>query len=106
MTALSIAITERDPIKFAHAIRQLTEGRSNAVGVVNLTSSVTSTVVTAPNCATSSNVFLFPASVHAATEFAAGTLCVKIADVKNGQFTITHVSNGLTDRTFFFVCLG
>ena len=106
MAVIAVSVHERDPSKIAFGLRQLSEGRTNANGVVNLAASATSTVVVAPNCAHSSSVFLFPASAHAAAEWIAGTLCVNVADVKNGKFTVTHVNNGQTDRTFFWVALG
>ena len=41
---------EKDLSKFAFAIQQLAEGRSNATGTVTLTANAASTTVTAPTC--------------------------------------------------------
>lgn len=106
MTVIVVGQEEKDLRKYAHNIRQIAEGRLNANGLVTLTTSATSTSVTAPNCSVSSGVWLFPASTAAATEFTAGTLCVKQADVKNGSFTITHVRNNVAGRLFYWVALG
>lgn len=84
------------------AILQMAAGRSNATGQVSLGASVTSTVVTATNCASSSVVFLFPMTAHAAAAVAS----TYVSAVANGSFTITHASDTTTDRTFGYVCLG
>lgn len=94
---------EKDLSKFAFAIQQLAEGRSNAVGSVTLTQNVGSTTVTAPTCGSGSTVLLFPETANAATEFVAGTLRVAPA---NGSFVITHVNSATASRTFRWVCLG
>jgi hypothetical protein len=101
---MTVSTNERDLAKFAIAIQQLEQGRSNAAGVCTLAASVASTTVKAPNCAATTKVLLFPRSANAATELGNGTLYVSA--VANGSFTLTHASNGQTDRIFHFVCLG
>jgi len=101
---VSISSTERDPQKFAVAIQQLEQGRSNAVGECTLTPNTTTTTVAAPNCGEGSKPFLFPTSAHAAAEMGNGTLYRSA--VSNGSFVVTHANNAQTDRTFDFVCLG
>lgn len=93
---------EKDPINQNNAIRQLMEGRSNAVGSVTLRASQTTTVVTAPVCGANSAVFLFPTTANAAAIVAA----TYVSSVASGTFTVTHTSNGNTDKTFFWVALG
>lgn len=86
------------------AIRQLAQGRSNAVGTVTLTAGATSTVVTNEYCAAGSYVFLTPLTANAAG--AVATTYVTSANVGNKTFTITHANAGTTDRTFAYIALG
>ena len=80
------------------------QGRSNAAGSMTLAPAAASTTVTAPNCASSAQVFLFPKTAHAAAELAAGSCWVSA--VAGGAFTVTHANNAQSDRTFSYVCLG
>ncbi len=101
---MTVSTNERDLAKYAVAIQQLEQGRSNAAGRCTLAAGVASTTVPAPNCAATSKVLLFPASATAAAELGNGTLYVSA--VANGTFTLAHATNAQTDRTFAFVCLG
>lgn len=101
---MTVSTNERDLAKFAIAIQQLEQGRSNAAGLCTLTAGVASTTVKAANCAATSKVLLFPRSATAAAELGNGTLYVSA--VANGTFTLSHAVNGQTDRSFAFVCLG
>ncbi len=104
MSALQLSPSETQLYRIVNAVRQLTQGRSNAAGSVTLAASAATTTVSAPNCAPGSQVFLFPRTAHAAAELAAGG-CF-ISAVATGQFTITHANNAQADRTFAYVCLG
>lgn len=84
------------------AIRQLQQGRSNAVGTVTLTANAASTVVTAPNCGPNSAVFLFPRTANAAAIVAATYVSAVVA----GSFTVTHTNSATADKTFYWVALG
>lgn len=84
------------------AIRQLIEGRSNAVGTCTLTANAGTTTVTAINCSQSSAVFLFPTTANAAAIVAA----TYVSTVSNGSFVVTHTNSATTGKTFFYVCLG
>lgn len=99
---MTVATTEKDLTKYAQAIQQLEQGRSNATGTCTLAASATTTVVPAPNCGLGSKVFLSPLSANAAAALA-GTY---VSAVGNGSFTLTHANNAQTDRNFGFVCLG
>ena len=103
---LYLSPVEQDQQRQNGVIRQLIEGRSNAVGTVALTGDgvATATVVTAPTCGFSSAVFLFPATAHAAALTA--TTFVQPADVTKGQFTVRHAATSFGDVTFFWACLG
>jgi len=104
MSAYIVGRDEKDLKKFAMAIQQLAQGRSNAVGTVTLTHDVASTTVTAVNCGSGSVVLLSPLTANAAAEIGAGT-CY-ISTVANQSFTITHANNAQTDRTFGYVAIG
>lgn len=101
---MTISTDEKDPRKFAIAIQQLEQGRSNATGTFTLTANASSTTVAAQNCGESSQPLYTPRSAHAAAEVGNGTIYV--ATVGNGFFTVAHANNAQTDRVFGFVCLG
>lgn len=105
-SGLSIAPNETDFRRICAAIRQLIEGRSNAVGQATLTHDgvATTTTVTAVNCGPGSIVTLTPQSLNAAAALA--TTCVQQADVTAGQFIITHAATSNADETFGWACLG
>jgi len=84
------------------AIRELFQGRSNAVGTVTLTANATTTVVTAINCGPDSKIFLMPTTANAVADLT-GTY---ISAVASGSFTITHPNDADTDKIFFWVALG
>jgi len=104
MSALQLSPSETQLYRIVNAVRQLMQGRSNAASSVTLAASAATTTVSAPNCAPSSQVFLFPRTAHAGAELAAGGCYVSA--VGNGTFTITHANNAQIDRTFAYVCLG
>lgn len=100
-SGLYISPVEKDPVKQNTAIRQLIEGRSNAVGIVSLNATGPTTVL-ARNCSPSSAVFLFPASANAAS--ATSNAYINPTDVKAGSFTVTH--SAASNESFWWVCLG
>jgi len=104
MAGLTLSPAEKDLFKIVLAIRQLMEGRSNAVGTVTLTAGAVTTTVTAPTCAVGSQVFLFPQTANAAGALA--TTYIRPADVTAGQFIVTHANAGTTDRTFSYEIRG
>jgi hypothetical protein len=101
---MSVSTNERDLSKYAIAIQQLEQGRLNAAGACTLAVNAAATTVSAPTCAATSKVFLFPTTAHAAAELGNGTLYVSV--VSNGAFTLAHAVNVQADRSFAFVCLG
>jgi hypothetical protein len=104
VTALTLSPAETGIPKIVLAIRQLTEGRSNATGTVTLAANAATTTVSAPNCAAASVVFLFPATAHAAAIVAA--TYVLAANITQRQFIVTHTNDANTDKTFYWVALG
>ncbi|MCZ7659194.1 MAG: hypothetical protein M5U07_15680 [Xanthobacteraceae bacterium] len=104
---MSIAVPfprEQDPEKLVTAIRQLAEGRSNAVGEFTLVANSTTTTVAAVTCGAGSAVLAFPKTAEAAAELGNGTMF--IGSIANGSFTVTHASNAQTTRTFRYVAIG
>lgn len=92
--------TERE---VSQAIKDLTEGRSNATGTVTLTANTTTTTVTKSTINANAGVFLFPTTANAAAALA--TTYATIAAL-GGSFTITHANNAQTDRTFYYIVIG
>lgn len=105
-SGLFISEDEKDGTRQNQIIRQLIEGRSNAVGSVTLAHDgvATTTTVSAETCGPNSAIFLFPTTAHAAAVVA--TTYIKTTDVSPKQFIVTHATTSNTDVTFFYVCLG
>lgn len=101
MAGLDINPGETSLRKIVDTIRQLVQGKSNAVGTFTLTANATSTTVTAPTCAPGSAVFWSPTTAHAANDMATTS-----AVAGTGQFVVTHANNSRNDRSFSFVVLG
>jgi hypothetical protein len=104
VTVAVIAQSERDPARIVSTVRQLCNGRSNAVGTFTLTPSAATTTVPAPNCAAGSSVLFFPTTASAATELGNGTIYVSM--VSNGSFIVTHANSAVADRTYAYAALG
>jgi len=85
------------------AIRELIEGRSNAVGAVTLTADTTTTTVTLTTVNRNAVVILAPTTANAAAAVATTYASVAAA---GGAFTITHANNAQTDRTFGYLVIG
>lgn len=105
-SGLSHSSGETDPRRISSALKQILEGRSNAVGTVTLThdSTATTTTVAAPNCGPNSVVLLSPATDQAAASFP--TTYVRDEDVSAGQFIVTHQPTSNATETFGWACLG
>ena len=103
-SGLYLAPNETSPRRISAAIRQIIEGRSNAVGTATLTHDgvATTTTVTAPACGQSSAVFLFPTTAHAAAVVAT----TYVSAVAYGSFTITHATTSNADVTFYYAAFG
>jgi hypothetical protein len=95
---------ERDLFRIVRGIRDLFEGRSNAVGSLTLAANAATTTVTAQNCGAACKIFAFPTTANAAAEIGNGTMY--IGTVSAGSFVVTHANNAQVDRTFFYVALG
>ena len=104
MSAPVVGTFEKDLTKYAAAIKELGQGRTNAAGTVTLRASQATTTVPAPNCGEGNAVFLFPATANAAAVVA--STYVLASNVTSGQFIVTHPSNVNTDKTFYWIALG
>ena len=101
MSGLTLSPAERDLFRIVAAVRQLMEGRSNAVGTFTLATAATATTVSAPTCAATSIVLLMPKTANAAA-----ALATTFVTPAKAAFVVTHLSAATTDRTFGFVALG
>lgn len=104
MAGTSLHAGETDLFQIVRAVRELFQGRSHAKGTVTLTANATSTTVTAPNCGTDSDISLTPLTANAAAALA--TTYIQAANIKAGEFVITHANNAQTDRTFSYSIRG
>ncbi|MGE5165147.1 MAG: hypothetical protein ACM3IH_14135 [Sphingobacteriales bacterium] len=96
---------ETDQVRINNFVRQLAEGRSNAVGTATLTSGgATSTLVQAFAIGATSGVWLSPTTPNAAAVVA--TTYVQSTDIASQQFYITHASTANADVSFFWVGFG
>ena len=102
MSVAIVQTNEKDLTKFAFALQQLAQGRSNAVGEVTLQAGQTTTTVINQTCGPESIVLLMPKTLNAAAALA--TTYVKTT--APGTFTLTHTSAASTDRTFGYVNVG
>ena len=101
MAGLTLQPGEKDPRKISDVVRQLMEGKSNAVGTLTLTPSATTTTVQATTCSPSSFVFLSPQTQDAANDMATTSVVAG-----NAQFVVTHANNPRVDRTFGYAVIG
>lgn len=90
--------------RLVDAVIQILTGRQNSVGDCTLAAGATSTTVVFVNCSRDCRIFLFPQSANAAAALA--TTFITAANIKQGNFVITHANAGTTDRTFSFLCIG
>lgn len=105
---LSHSLTEKDPTKVNNNIRQLIEGRSNAVGTFTLTNDgvATTTTVTATNCGPNSIVVCFPTTAAASTFLRGSSMYIAEADITKGQFIVTHATTVVASITFMWAAFG
>ena len=96
--------SETDQHKQNYFMRQIAEGRSNAVGSCTLNSTGTTTSVIATTIGPNSFPILEPQTLHAAANKASGTMYV--SSVTPGLFYVTHTSTGSTDLSFWYFCVG
>lgn len=98
------APTETNPVKLNRSIRDLYDGRSNAVGTFTVTQNAATTVVSADGCNPDSRVFLQATTANAAAEVGNGTIYVSAKGY--GTFTVTHANSATASRTFDYEIRG
>jgi hypothetical protein len=104
-SGLAINANETNPRKQNTTLKQLIEGRSNAVGLAALaTGAATTTTVTAVNCSPTSAVLIFPAA--AASALVVTTTYVLPANVTASQFIISHAANSTASMNFWWAAFG
>ena len=101
---LTVFPDEQDQRKQNEVIRGVMDGKTNNRASVTLTASSATTVVTDFRAGTASYIEFMPTTANAATEKAAGGMYVSSRGKQT--FTITHQSNGQTDRTFTYIVVG
>jgi hypothetical protein len=90
----------------AQALYELIRGKVNSFGTFTLRANQASTTITDQNAGPGAVVLPFPATAHAAAEWAAGTMYIPTATILSGSFVIQHANNAQADRTFSYVILG
>jgi hypothetical protein len=90
--------------RIVRAVRDLFEGRSNAMGSFTCEENADSTSVTHPNVGPESRILITPTTANAAAEYGAGTIYVSAKAL--GSFTVTHANSAVASRTFDFAIAG
>jgi hypothetical protein len=89
-------------------IRNMMQGKTNNTDTVTLTANSTTTTVTLADGRLSNDtvIVFMPTTANAATEFGAGSMYISAKNIGSNTFTITHVNNAQTDRTFSYALIG
>ena len=98
------AQSETNMGRLVRSVRDLFEGRSNAMGSFTCTENAATTTVTHPNVGPESRIMFAPTTSAAATEFGAGTIHISAKAL--GSFTVTHVNSATAGRTFDYAIIG
>ncbi len=85
-------------------IRELIEGRSNAVDRVTLEANATQTIFAKETINANAIALLSPTTASAAQGSASGA--VYVSTIAAGSVTITHDSSAATDRTYGVLIIG
>ncbi len=88
--------------KIVHQVRQLMQGRSNAVSTIRLSTNVTQTTVTSITCGPGSVPLLTPLTLDASN----AKYHINSTDVYLGSFIIQHASSTSTSLNFGYAVLG
>ena len=95
-----LALDEANQLIINQAVRELIQGRTNAVGnaTVTLRTGQTTTTVNDRLCGSGSMIDLMPTTANAAA--ALGTTYVSARS--QFSFTLTHINNAQADRAFVY----
>jgi hypothetical protein len=95
---------ENNLTKLVRSIRDLFEGRSNAMGTFTCTENQATTTVSHPNVGPESRIIITPTTANGATELGAGTIYISAKAL--GSFTVTHANAATLTRTFDYAIVG
>jgi hypothetical protein len=95
---------ERDIVKLVRSVRDLFEGRSNAMGSFTCTENAATTTVSHPNVGPESKIIITPTTANGAAELGAGTIYISAKAL--GSFTVTHANSATASRTFDYAIQG
>lgn len=90
--------------RIVQAVRELFEGRSNAMGGFTCTENAATTAVTHPNVGPESRIIITPTTANGAAELGAGTIYISAKAL--GSFTVTHANSATASRSFDFAIVG
>lgn len=99
-----LAQSENDVRRIVQSVRELWQGRSNAVGEFTLRANETTTTVVASNCGAGSKISITPRTANAAAALA--TTYIPTANVTQGQFIVEHANSADTDLEFSYAIQG
>lgn len=104
MSGLYPAPNETNLTRLVRSIRDLFEGRSNAMGSFTCTQNAATTTVNHPNVGPESRIIITPTTANAAAEMGNGTIYVSAK--ATGSFTVTHANSATASRTFDYAIVG
>jgi len=90
--------------RLVRSVRDLFEGRSNAMGSFTCTPNASSTTVTHQNIGPESRIVITPTHANAAAEYGNGT--IYIASKALGSFVVAHANSATASRSFDFMIRG
>jgi hypothetical protein len=88
--------------QLAQALRNVMQGKLNAVLQVTLAANTTTTTVTDARIGASTGIFFSPLTANAAGAISG----LYVSAQKKGQATFTHANSATTDRTFNALLIG
>jgi hypothetical protein len=107
MTVYIPGLNETDLKNLIRSLQQLGAGRSNATGIVTLSTNAATTVVIPPQSgiiAPGSQPILTATTAAAAAELASGNMFV--SNVSANSFSIAPTNSAAANRTFLYAILG
>lgn len=88
--------------QLAQALRNVMQGKLNAVLKVTLTANATTTTVTDDRIGANTGIFFSPLTANAAGAISG----LYVSAQQKGQATLTHANTATTDRTFNALLIG
>ena len=91
-----------NPREVALVVRNLVDGKINSTGNLTLTAAATTTTISDQRAGGDSVIILMPTTSNAAAAISTTYVSARAKQ----SFTLTHLNNAQTDRTFGYVILG